>query len=517
MLLILDGWGLSPSWSGNPIAMSNPRNITNFWRIFPHKVLISFGQESGRQTIVSNSRLAHMEISAGREVFEDLEIINQNITNKSFYRNQVLLDCFRYARDHNSNIHFMGLLSDVGINASLEHLIALLEMAHRENFNRVYVDAITDGVDSKTPALKFVETINKKFREIGFGQFSSVIGRRWVMTSPKNLEPLIKFSGLIFHEYGAKSNSIQEAMIKNYSLGRHDEEVEPTLIKNFSNFQTIKAYDCVILFNLRGENSRALVDVLTGTLRRLFWEPKLPKELLVATFTKYSKSFTSPVVFPREPIADTLPEVFARYQKRNLRLAETLKKPHVTTYFNGSREEPLAGEERKIIPSPKVESFDQTPELSLAKISQEGVQAILSKKYDFIVINFANADIIGHTGNLAAACRAVMALDQATAKIVEAGLNIGGATIITADHGNIEQMIRTSPRAHTRNPVPFILVTKEGRKNLIQGALSIPYSTLSKIVTAQNSLLDVAPTILELMNLPKPESMTGHSLLRDLE
>lgn len=515
--MILDGWGLSSSWSGNPIAMSNPPNITNFWRVYPHKVLLSFGQESGRQVIVSNSRLAHMEISAGREVLEDLEIINGSIANKSFYRNQVLLDCFRYAHDHNSNIHFMGLISDAGYNASLEHLIALLEMAHRQNFSRVYVDAITDGVDSKTPALKFVENINKKFREIGFGQFSSVVGRRYVLTSTKNPDPLIKFSDLIFHEQGAKADSIQEAMTKNYTLGRQDEEIEPTLIKIFQSVQTIKAYDCVVIFNLRGENSRALVDVLTGSLHRLFWEPKLPKELLVATFTKYSKRFTSPVAFPREPIADTLPEVFARYQKRNLRLAETLKKPHVTTYFNGGREEPLAGEERKIIPSSRPGSFDQAPELSLAKISQETIGAILSKKYDFIVINFANADTIGHTGNLAAATQAVKALDRATAKIVEANLKVGGSTIITADHGNIEQMIRTSPRAHTKNPVPFILVAKERRKNLIQGALSIPYSTLSKIVTAQRGLVDIAPTILELMNLPKPEAMTGHSLLRELE
>ena len=497
--------------------MTNPPNITNFWRIYPHKVLLSFGQESGRRTPISNSRLAHMEISAGREVLEDLEIINQSLANKSFYHNPVLMDCFRFARNHNANIHLLGLLSDAGYNASLEHLLALLEMAHRQNFRRVYVDAITDGIDSQTPALKLIERVNKKFQEIGFGQFSSVVGRRYVLNSAENLKSLIKFFQLIFHEQGAKADSIQEAITKNYTLGRKDAEIEPTLIKTSSGFQTIKTGDGVILFNLRGQNSHALAEILTGGRRRLFWQPKLPKDLLVATFTNYSNKLTLPVVFPRQPLADTLPEVLARYQKRNLRLAESLKKLHVTSYFNGGREEPLAGEEYRIIPSPRLQSFDQKPELSLAKITQEAVRAILAKKYDFMVINLASADIIGHTGNLAAACRAVMALDQATAKIVEANLKVEGATIITADHGNIEQMIRPSLRAHTKNPVPFILVAKGRRKNLIQGALAIPYSTLSKIVTAQRSLADIAPTILELMNLPKPEAMTGHSLLRELE
>ncbi len=284
--------------------MSNPPNITGFWRTYPHKVLLTFGRETGRQGPVANSRLAHMEISAGRQILEDLEIIDRSITDNSFYHNRVLADCFKYARDHNSNIHLVGLISDAGVNSKVDHLLALLEMAHRQNFTRVFVDAIIDGIDSQVSALKFVEALKKKFHEIGFGQFSSVVGRQKIMSVASNQDDLIRLSELLFSGKGAQAETIEEAITKNYSSGKKDEDLEPTLVKISDTYQTIKTDDVVIVFNLKGGNSRGLIKVLTGRLRRLFWTPNLPSGILLATLTKYAKNLTNPIIFPREPVAD---------------------------------------------------------------------------------------------------------------------------------------------------------------------------------------------------------------------
>lgn len=496
--------------------MNNPPHINEYWHKYPHKVLRAYAQ-SKNQSLITNSRLGHMEISAGRYIPEDLEIINESISTNNFYRNKVLLDCFKYARDHNSNIHFLGLLSDAGINSHIKHLFALLETAYRQNFTRVYVDAIIDGIDTKSSALKFVEDTNNKFREIGFGNFSSITGRHWAMRSQPNVDQIKKVYELLVNGQGSREDSAQKAITNNLQKGLKDQDLIPTLIKINDSVQTIKKYDCVIVFNFRADRMKPLVQILTGMAKKIFWQPQIPEGMLLATFKKYSRNFTVPVIFPREPISDTLPEVFARYQKTNLRLAESLKKPHVTYYFNGGRSEPLAGEERKIVDSPRVTSYDRVPELAGGKIVQEALRAITSNRYDFILINFANADIAGHIGNISAAGKAVLALDKFVSEIVDANLKVGGATILTADHGNVEQMIRDNSSLHTKNPVPFILIAKDKKKTLIQGALGTSYSLLSKIVSTRSTLADVAPTILELMNLPKPKMMTGHSLLKNLE
>lgn len=496
--------------------MNNPPHINEYWHQYPHKVLRAYAQTKN-PSLIGNSRLGHMEISAGRYIPEDFEIINESIKTNKFYRNQVLIDCFKYAREHNSNIHLLGLLSDGGINSHIGHLIALLEMAYRQNFTRVYVDAIADGIDTKLSALKFIEEVNNKFGEIGFGNFSSIMGRHFAMRAKPELDRLIKVHDLLINGKGNREESAEKAITNNLQKGLKDQDLMPTLIKIKDSVQTIKKFDVVIVFNFRAERTKPLVQILTGKTKKIFWQPQIPEGMLLATFKNYSRSLTVPVIFPREPIADTLPEVLARYQKTNLRLTESLKKPHVTYYFNGGRSDPLAGEERRIVPSPQVDSYDKIPELAGAKIVDEGVKAISSNRYDFILINFANADIAGHVGNISAAGRAVLALDGFVSQIVEANLRAGGATIITADHGNVEQMIRDNSSLHTKNPVPFILIAKDQKKNLIQGALGAPYSLLSKIVSTKNSLADVAPTILELMNLPKPSLMTGHSLLKNLE
>ena len=501
--------------------MNNPPNINQYWREYPHKVLQAYSQQHG-PNIISNSRLGHMEIAAGRPVPQDLSIINQAISDKSFFRNRQLVDCFKYAKEHNSNIHFLGLISDGGINSHIDHLIAFLEMAHRQNFSRVFIDAITDGVDTESSALKFIDKINKKIKEIGLGSFSSIMGRNWAMSRSLNFPSLEKVYRMLIEGQAPSEKAPEIVITKNYQAGRQDSEIPPTLIKIKDSVQTIKAYDVVVFFNFRADYSRGLAKFLSGKLKRLFWQPQLPEGLILATFAKYSYHLAGPVIFPRDPLTDILPSIFARHQIRNLRLSESIKKAHVTYFFNCGRQEPFAYEERQIFPSLKVQSFALAPAMSGAKITQAAVNAIVSKKYDFILINFPNADTLGHTGNIIAAGQAVLAIDRFLGKIVEANLKAGGATIITADHGNVERMVKTQGLrkpflSHTDNPVPFILVTRDRKKNLIQGALTIPYSTLSKIVTAKSNLTDIAPTILELMNLPKPEVMSGHSLLSKLE
>jgi len=501
--------------------MNHPLTINQYWREYPHKVLQAYGQESAKGKIISNSRLGHMMIAAGRQIPQELEIINQSILDKSFYRNQTLLDCFKYAREHNSSIHFLGMISDAGVNSHINHLMALFEMAHRQNFSRIYVDAITDGLDAKTSALKFIDKINKKIKEIGLGHISSVIGRNWVMLRRPNFPKLEKVYQALVEGKAPEANTTEEAISQNYQAGGNDADIPPTLVQIKGSPQTIKANDVVIFFNFRGDRSKELAKLLSGQLHKLFWRPKLPQDLLLATFVRYSKVLTGPVIFPRKPLTDILPSILGQYQKRNLRLTESIKRPHVTYHFNGGRLEPFPHEERQILPTSETESFALTPAMAGAKITRTAIEAIRSKRYDFILINFPNADIVGHTGNIIAAGQAIKAVDGFLKKIVEANLAAGGATIISADHGNVEQMGRREgageAKAHTFNPVPFILVAADRKKNLIQGALSIPYSTLSKIVTAKNNLADIAPTILELLNLPRSEVMTGHSLLNQLE
>ncbi|MBM2821083.1 MAG: Phosphoglycerate mutase (2,3-diphosphoglycerate-independent) [Candidatus Berkelbacteria bacterium] len=509
---------MSPSWAGNAIAMYNPPNISGYWREYPHKVLKSYDQERAQYSTISDSRYAHTSISAGRIIPQDMDVINRSIKDNSFYKNRVLIDCFNYARDNNSNIHFVGLISDVGLHGHVDHILALIEMAYRQNFSRIYVDCITDGIDTEPrEANKFIQKIQRKFDETGIGKFSSITGRNWSMikNNPKNLLP---FYNMIFEGKGEKSDSVTDAINRYYEKGLTDDEILPTLIHIKDGYQMIKAFDVVLFSNYRSQAVRSLARIFNGQTSRV----NLPAGMLFVSMTKYSQSFNNPVVFDRATISDLLPSVLAKYMKTNLRVTESIKKHHLTYFFNGGRKEPLGGEQRVILETPKVKSFDQNPRLAGDQITQQVISGIKSNAYDLIVCNFPNADSVAHTNNIRAAGKAVLALDEFVKKIVDANLSAGGATIITADHGNIEQMsinrqVRQTKTIHTLNPVPFILITKDRRKNLIQGALSIPYSTLSKIVTAKNTLADIAPTILELMGLPKPEVMTGHSLLRDLE
>lgn len=526
ILIILDGWGISPSWGGNALAVNQPKNINRLWRDYPHKVLQAFTLVAGKYGIVGDSRLGHSTIAAGRRIPQDLEIISESIAKNEFYSNKVLVEAVEHARKHQSNLHLVGLISNGGVHSHLAHLQALLELCFRRNFERVFIDAFTDGIDSgQSDALSFIGKVKEKILEVGLGKFSSICGRIYAMDRIGDFGKTNKCYDLLTQGKAkkAKANSIMEAIAQSYRQKQNDFNLEPQQIENEGKTTPINDNDAVIFFNFRADRSTQLLKMFFGLRRRkLFFKPKVLKNLFIVTFTKYDKNLPAKVAFPPLKIKDTLGEVLAKYQQDQLRLSEEEKGAHVTSFFNCGRLEPFPAETRKIIPSRQTDDQTKNPAMATPKITQTAIAAIKSHTYDFILINLANVDMISHTGNISAAGLAIQTVDRAVQDIIKVSLSVGGATIITADHGNIEQMVKLKPEQdpetkHTLNPVPFILVTKDNKKNLLKSALSSPYFSLAKIITAKETLADIAPTILELMEIPKPGLMTGHSLLNRLE
>lgn len=526
VLIVLDGWGLSPSWGGNALSMNNPKNMDTLWKTYPHAILQALGAiQYGN--VIGESRLGHMMIGAGRPVTGYHSQINRDIAGKKFVKNKVLLSAINHAKKNNSNLHLVGMISDCGVHADLDHLLRLLDLAEKNDFDRVFVDGITDGVDSgPTESLRYVEKIKNKMQKNKMGSFSSVGGRQYAMDRDEHWDKIKTYYDCIS---GAKNtriyNSVEEAVSENYRNNLDDEMILPGLIKDQSG-QThpIKDSDAVVMFNFREDRAAQLARVFGENKFKVFlWNPKKIKNLSFTTFTKYDSRVNSSVAFSKVKYPNNLSEYLSRTGLNQLKLAESEKRAHVTLFFNGGTEGALPGEDIKIISSPNVSSYEKIPEMSARNVANEAIGAIKTNRYDFILINFANVDMLAHTGDILAVGKAVAVLDELVQKIVDANLN-GGVTIITADHGNAEQMINVAQAnvkepemLHTLNPVPFILVAKEYKKNLMQTSLVYESNALSKIISAKDSLADVAPTILELMNLPKPVEMSGHSLMNKLE
>lgn len=527
VLTILDGWGLSPSWGGNAISMNNPVNMDNLWKNYPHTVLQALSLVS-RDEIVGDSRLGHTLIGAGRDVLSNYSIILNSIENRSFFKNETLLGAINWAKKNNSNIHLMGLVSEGGVHAHISHLLALLKMCHEQNFDRVFVDVITDGTDSMpTDALRYIEMIENKFKEYGIGQFSSISGRYYSMDRDENWDRVSQYYNTITGDKKAISHeNIRKAITSSYEAGLNDEYIMPGLIRDDKHIvHPIKNNDAVVFFNFREDRARQLTRIFVDkNFKRLFWKPRPIEDLYFATFISYQRDLAAKIVFADMDYKNSLSEVLSKATKKQLKVAESQKYAHVTYFFNGGIEEPFTGEERKIVSSVNVDSYDKVPAMSAPAICDATVKAIKSKKYDLIVLNFANVDVIAHTGNIIATGQAVQILDKLIQKIVEENLKADGTTIITADHGHAEQMVQLKKNlnseretAHTLNPVPFILIQSNNKKNLIQSALGHHANSLSKIIQAKDTLADIAPTILEIMQVAKPAEMTGHSLLNKLE
>ncbi|MBN2220851.1 MAG: 2,3-bisphosphoglycerate-independent phosphoglycerate mutase [Vallitaleaceae bacterium] len=505
VLMILDGFGLNEIHEGNAVYAANKPNIDRLMREYPFVKGYASGMDVGLPDgQMGNSEVGHLNIGAGRIVYQELTRITKSIMDEDFYENEALLEAFRNAKEKGSNLHVWGLVSDGGVHSHNTHLYAILEMAKRQNFTNLYVHCFLDGRDTAPTSGKgFVQELADKIKEKGVGKIASVMGRYYAMDRDNRWERSFLAYDAIVNGQGAKATDAVLAIADSYEQNINDEFVLPTVItENGEAIATLNPNDSVIFFNFRPDRARQITRAFCDENFNGFERAKGFMPLTFACFTNYDITIANKIVaFGKTSLEDTLGEYLASKGLTQLRLAETEKYAHVTFFFNGGVEEPNPGEERILVPSPKVATYDLQPEMSAAKVGEHLVSAIKAQKHDLIVVNFANPDMVGHTGIMEAAKAAVEAVDTCVGEAIEALLEVDGQLFLCADHGNSEQLVdyitHEAFTAHTTNPVPFILVNAgEGVRLKENGKLA-----------------DIAPTLLELMGVEKPKAMTGESLL----
>ncbi len=503
VLIILDGWGINPRAEGNAIALARTPNFDVLWNDYPHTQLAAAGSAVGlADGMVGNSEAGHLTIGAGRIVEQEALRIDRMIADGTFFENEVLKAAIRHAKDNSNRLHLIGLVSDGGVHSLERHIFALVQMAAKEGLRseQVLVHALLDGVDSPPQsAQKYVARLMGHMLRVGVGSVASLCGRSLAMEHHGRWGRTQQVYELLTQGKGLLAPTAIEGIERAYHRGETDANVAPTVVLGSDGLprDSVCDGDAVIFFNLRGERMSQLLWAFVADEFKPFARGARPKIHLVS-LTACDLPVSIPVAFPPLPVENCLGEVLSRHKKKQLRLAESEKELAVSHFFNGGRSEPLPNEERVIVPSDAA----CPPEMKAAVLAQKCVEAIASRRYDFVLVNFANADVIGHSGNVAAVIQAVEAVDSALGQVVEATLKADGVAIITADHGSAEQMVDTvasQPNIlHTTNPVPFILVGEEfkGRKTPLR----------------RGQLADVAPTVLNLMNLSVPAEMTGVDL-----
>ena len=502
ILTILDGWGFSPVIEGNAIAAARKPTYDMLLRDFPNTLVHTSGPYVGLpEGQMGNSEVGHLNIGAGRVVQMDVTRLDAMIADGSFFENPILLDvCHHALRGH--RLHLMGLCSDGGVHSQLLHLFALLEMAKRQKVEQVFLHCFMDGRDTPPESgIGYIREIQKKLREIGVGKIASVEGRYYAMDRDKRWERVERaFNAMVLGD-AEKSTDPVAVMQRSYERGVTDEFIEPVTIVDEKNDPVglIRDDDACIFFNFRADRGREMTEALTSATLEKPPRSAAPRNLHMATMTQYDKSLTVPFVLPREPLDNILANVFAQLNWKNLRVAETEKYAHVTYFFNGGLEKPFAGEEREMVASPKVATYDLKPEMSAEGITNIVVEAMARKDFDVIVMNFANADMVGHSGKMEPTVRAVEVVDSCLGRIWQRLKEKNGRWIITADHGNAETMIDPVTHGphtyHTTNPVPLILVDDSSDKLRRDGALQ-----------------DIAPTILSVLGEKQPKEMSGRDL-----
>ncbi|MCK5459620.1 2,3-bisphosphoglycerate-independent phosphoglycerate mutase [Candidatus Parcubacteria bacterium] len=524
VLIILDGWGVASHYSGNAITSADPQFFNYLTSNFPTSVIQASGEAVGLSwNEVGNSEVGHLNIGAGKIVYQNLMKISKSIEENSFYENQVLISAFEHAKNNNSKIHFLGLLSSGGIHSYLSHLYALLEMAKKQNFTEVYIHLILDGRDSEyNEGINLVSRLINKLNNMQIGKIATLSGRFYAMDRDNNWERVEKaYSVMVSGKADRYSKDPISIINKSYQENNFDEEFIPTVIidNNENPIAKIENSDSVIFFNFRSDRARQLTKAFSLPVFDKFNRKNYLDNLKFITFTEYEKNLPVEVAFQREEIKNPFAKVISDNKLTQLHIAETEKYAHITYFLNGGKEEPFLGEDNVIIPSPKIASYDKIPEMSAKLITKRVIKDVMADKYDFIAINFANLDMVGHTGNLKAAINAAKTVDKCLQEIVELVLIKNGAAIIIADHGNAEEMIDKQNaeiiKEHSNNPVPIIAV-----KNDFQGAQAGFLSPLKdkdkdKLSDLQpvGVLSDIAPTILKIMEIPKPPEMTGISLV----
>ncbi|KAA9340056.1 2,3-bisphosphoglycerate-independent phosphoglycerate mutase [Adhaeribacter soli] len=501
LLVILDGWGIAPDANVSAVDKAQTPFIDSLYTKYPHARLQASGEAVGLpEGQMGNSEVGHMNIGAGRVVYQDLVKINKSIRDRQLNKNPVLLEALQYAKTNKKKLHLIGLLSDGGVHSHIDHLKALCTIAHDEGVHNVYIHAFTDGRDTDPKGgAKYMHELEEHLDKAS-GRIASVVGRYYAMDRDNRWERIKVAYDLLVHGIGTPTQSLMNAVLKSYKEGVTDEFILP-IVKvddNGNPIATIQEGDVVICFNYRTDRGREITQALT---QRDFPEQNMHKlNLYYVTLTNYDDTFTGvKPIFDKDNLNNTLGEVLANAGKKQIRIAETEKYPHVTFFFSGGRETPFDGEKRILRASPKVATYDLQPEMSAFELRDALVPELKAEEPDFVVLNFANPDMVGHTGVFEAAVKACETVDQAAEKVVNTALEHNYSCIIIADHGNADCMLNpdgTPNTAHTTNLVPVILADNDFKGTLHDGKLG-----------------DIAPTVLELMSIPQPEEMTGKSLL----
>lgn len=536
VLIIMDGWGIAPDGPGNAVTQAKTPTIDNFWAAYPRTQLIASGEAVGLpKNEDGNSETGHLNLGAGKVVFQDLPRINMAIADGSFFQKPAFKAAAEHVRKNKSSLHLLGLIGSAGVHSSLAHILALIYFAKQEKVPKLFLHLFTDGRDSPpTSALTYIDKVQTELKKTGFGQIASLCGRYWAMDRDNRWERTQKAYDALTLGKGKLAPSPAEGIKISYENGKTDEFLEPVILadKNNQPVGLIENNDAVIFFNFRIDRPRQLTkafvlpDFETLVIKKAAFDPyaeryglrlyevpqqtttfkrtKTIKNLFFVTMTEFEKGLPTQIAFPPTPIRMPLARVLAEKGLRQLHIAETEKERFVTYYFDGQREAVFPGEERIEVPSPKIATYDKKPEMSAYEVTNELLKRLQTSIYDFAVVNYANPDMVGHTGVLSAGIKACEVVDECVGKVAQTVLGLGGTCLITADHGNVEEMINLTTgevdTEHSNNPVPLIIAGQRFH----QKAQNLP----------QGILADVGPTILALMEISKPNLMTGRNLLR---
>jgi 2,3-bisphosphoglycerate-independent phosphoglycerate mutase len=500
-LIILDGWGISSDCANNAVCLARKPRLDSLFASCPSTTLKTSGLNVGLpEGQMGNSEVGHLNLGSGRIIYQELTRISKMVENGEFFENPVFIEALKKIRRAGGKLHLMGLLSDGGVHSHQTHLYALVELARRQGLQEVCIHAFMDGRDTPPHSgINFIAELENELARIGSGRLATVIGRYYAMDRDNRWDRVEQAWQAMVSAVGIPASSGAEAIQNAYDAGQSDEFVKPTII---APYQGMNDGDGIIFFNFRADRAREITRCFTKPDFSGFKRTQQPALSAFVCMTEYDETFDLPIAFLPETYPDILGEVVSKAGLKQLRIAETEKYAHVTFFFNGGIEKPFPNEDRVLIPSPQdVATYDLKPEMSAPGVTDEVVRRIQSNVYDLIILNFANPDMVGHTGVLAAAIRAMETIDQCVGRVVDALVAAGGCALITADHGNCEQMADATGAphtAHTTNIVPLILVNPPSEATTLR----------------QGILADIAPTLLDLLGLPVPSAMTGRSLLR---
>ena len=503
-LIIMDGWGLSDKVEGNSIKLARTPNLDSYYKTYDNIKLKASGEAVGLpEGQMGNSEVGHLNIGAGRIVYQEFTRINKEIKDGTFFKNEVLIEALKSAEKNDSSLHLMGLVSDGGVHSHSNHLKAIIDLAEDRKIKNLFIHAFLDGRDvPPRSAVPYLDDIDNYLRGKKIGEIASVSGRYYSMDRDNRWDRVKKSYDNMVYRNGKRFGSASDVVRSSYKDNIDDEFVIPSLVEcRDEDRACIKSGDSLIFFNFRPDRARQITRSFINKKFVEFDRGSKPPEVHFVCMTQYDKKFYAPVAFTPGELSNTLGEVVSKNGLKQLRIAETEKYAHVTFFLNGGIEKPFNGEDRILIPSPKVATYDLKPEMSAFKVTDSVVDSIRLQKYDIIILNYANPDMVGHTGKIDAAVKAVETVDKCVGRVVEELNKCGGLALITADHGNAEEMICSEGRktitAHSISPVPFIICNSK-----------------IKLKTGSNfKLSDITPTILELLNIKRPVEMTGDSLI----